>query len=221
MNAKELLKKAKEFHGHICPFLALGVKASLIAMEELNVERVRDETIGEEILAIVECNNCFSDGIQIATGCTFGNNTLIYVDLGKNAFTLVRRKDWTGVRVYVDANKINDLYFDSEILELFDKVIVRREGSKDEEEKLSKLWEEIGWKVLDAPLELFKVEKVDVTPIERAPIFENVKCRICGELVMKTRVREGVCLKCSGEYYAVIGRGIVKFERGRYREVVL
>jgi len=25
------------------------------------------ETIGEEILAIVECNNCFTDGVQVAT----------------------------------------------------------------------------------------------------------------------------------------------------------
>ena len=45
----------------------------------------------EKVTCIIECNNCFSDGVQITTGCTFGNNALIYRDLGKNAFTLIRR----------------------------------------------------------------------------------------------------------------------------------
>ncbi|MCS7143731.1 MAG: FmdE family protein, partial [Archaeoglobaceae archaeon] len=99
MNLATLLTKAKDFHGHICPFLAIGVRISSIAMEELRIRRDEIVSIGEEILAIVECNNCLTDGIQVATGCTFGNNSLIYADLGKNAFTLVKRSDWNGIRI--------------------------------------------------------------------------------------------------------------------------
>ncbi|MCL4502615.1 MAG: FmdE family protein [Deltaproteobacteria bacterium] len=40
------------------------------------------------MVAIVECNNCFTDGIQAVTGCTFGNNALIFQDLGKTAVTV-------------------------------------------------------------------------------------------------------------------------------------
>ncbi|MCX8067174.1 MAG: FmdE family protein, partial [Anaerolineae bacterium] len=33
-----LLLKAGELHGHLCPFLALGVRAGLIAMQALGVQ---------------------------------------------------------------------------------------------------------------------------------------------------------------------------------------
>ncbi|MEM2465541.1 MAG: FmdE family protein, partial [Candidatus Bathyarchaeia archaeon] len=107
-----LVKKAEELHGHICPFLILGLRASEIAMQRLGVRKAGvEETIGEEILAIIECNNCFADGVQVATGCTLGNNSLVYLDVGKNAVTLVRRGEWKGVRVYVDSEKIRERYF--------------------------------------------------------------------------------------------------------------
>ena len=220
MDVKNILKKAKDFHGHVCPFLALGVRASQIAMEELGISRVGLESIGEDVLAVVECNNCFADGVQVATGCTFGNNSLIYLDVGKNAFTLVRRRDWEGVRVYVDADKVSEMYFSEDVEELFRKVVVRREASKEEEEKLAELWEEIGWKIIEAPREIFKIERVRFSPIERAPIFESVKCNGCGELVMKTRIKDGLCLKCRGEFYGVVGRGIVKFSDSKFEEVI-
>ncbi|MEM2370301.1 MAG: FmdE family protein [Candidatus Bathyarchaeia archaeon] len=209
-----LVKKAEEFHGHICPFLVLGLRASEIAMERLGVKKASaEETIGEEILAIIECNNCFADGVQVATGCTLGNNSLIYLDVGKNAVTLVKRGEWRGIRVYVDSEKIREKYFNREAMELFEKVVVRREGSREDNERLRKMWSEIGLLMANAPEELFEIEEVDVAEIERAPIFESVRCEICGELAMKTRVRtvngKTICLSCLGGCEAIVGRGIV------------
>ncbi|MBS7605632.1 TraR/DksA C4-type zinc finger protein [Candidatus Bathyarchaeota archaeon] len=209
-----LVKKAEEFHGHICPFLVLGLRASEIAMKRLGVKKASaEETIGEEILAIIECNNCFADGVQVATGCTLGNNSLIYLDVGKNAVTLVKRDEWRGIRVYVDSEKIREKYFNREARELFEKVVVRREGSREDNEKLRKMWSEIGLLMANAPEELFEIEEVNVAEIERAPIFESVRCEICGELAMKTRVRtvngKTICLSCLGECEAIVGRGIV------------
>ena len=57
-----LLRHAETMHGHRCPFLALGVKAGQYAMTFLDQEN----TGMEEVVAIVECNNCFTDGIQVA-----------------------------------------------------------------------------------------------------------------------------------------------------------
>jgi len=95
-----ILRYAREFHGHVCPYVALGIRASIIAMEELGVGRLDYEgSVDERILAIVESNSCFADGVQVTTGCTLGNNSLIYLDLGKTALTLVKRSDWNGVRV--------------------------------------------------------------------------------------------------------------------------
>ena len=213
---RDLLETAKYFHGHICPFLALGIKASTIAMSELGVGRLSsDESVEESILAIVECNNCFADGVQVATGCTLGNNCLIYIDLGKNAVTVVRRGSWEGVRVYIDAEKLMEKYFPKEVLDLFERVIVRREGNREDVKALSRSWEELGYKMLEIPDEEFKIEKVKVTPIERAPIFKSIRCESCGELAMATRIvhisGKPYCLKCAGrQYHAVIGRGIVE-----------
>ena len=56
------LKRAEDFHGHICPFLTLGLRASELAMQKLGLTKAGlTETVGEEILAIVECNNCFTE----------------------------------------------------------------------------------------------------------------------------------------------------------------
>ncbi len=79
---------AGELHGHFCPYVALGVRAGHTALKTLGIER----NLGmEEVIAIVEANNCFSDGIQMTTGCSFANNALIYHDLGKTAVTVAKR----------------------------------------------------------------------------------------------------------------------------------
>ncbi len=216
MVSQSLIQKAKEFHGHVCPFLILGLRASEIAMKRLGVKKAGEaESVGEEILAIVECNNCFTDGVQVATGCTLGNNALIYLDLGKNALTLLRRSDWKGVRVYIDAEKLRKKYFSREALELFEKVVAKRAGNAEEVEKLRKMWEKIGNSMANLGEEEFKIEEVRVKEMERAPIFESLRCDNCGELAMATRVSlidgKNLCLSCKGECEAVVGRGIVRF----------
>jgi len=115
MVSKDLIEKARKLHGHVCPFLVLGLRMSEIAMKRLGVEKAGEiETIEESLIAIVEANNCMADGVQIATGCTFGNNSLVYLDLGKNAVTLVKRGSKRGVRVYIDSEKLKQKYFPKE-----------------------------------------------------------------------------------------------------------
>jgi len=226
MVSKELIRKAKEFHGHLCPFLVLGLKASEIAMKRLALVKPGViETVREDVIAIVEVNNCFADGVQIATGCTLGNNSLIYIDIGKNALTLFKRGEKTGIRVYIDADKLKNKYFPKDVLELFDKVVVKKKGSKDDIEKLHKLWEELGYKMADIPEEEFNVQRVEIIEeLERSPIFESIRCSSCGELVMATRIlyvdNKPLCLVCARrKYNAVIGRGISVFHKPIYRKL--
>lgn len=224
MVSRELINKARGLHGHICPFLVLGLRMSEIAMKRLKVARAGvAETIREDLVAIVEVNNCLVDGVQIATGCTLGNNSLVYIDLGKNAVTLVKRGEKMGVRVYVDADKIKSKYFPEEALKLFQKVVIERKGSDDEVEKLHRIWEELGYKMADIPEEEFVVQEVEIIEeVERAPIFKSSRCSKCGELVMETRIVRVndtvLCYKCAGmEANAVIGRGIEKFKIVPYK----
>ncbi len=210
-----ILEYAREFHGHVCPYLALGIRASLLAMEELGVGRLDySGSVDESILAIVEVNSCFTDGVQVTTGCTLGNNSLIYLDLGKTALTLVKRSTWEGVRVYADAERLVK-YYPPGAKELFNKVVRERKGTPEERKRLWELWEEIAKEMLHLPREEFKVERVKVPPIEQAPIFDSVRCSRCGELVMETRAvyidGKPYCLRCAGESYpGVVGRGIIE-----------
>ena len=215
---RDFLDKARFFHGHVCPFLALGIKASFVAMDRLGVGRLGfDESVGESILAIVECNNCFTDGVQVATGCTLGNNCLLYFDLGKVALTIVKRSTWEGVRVYIDSQMLKEEYFPEEALHLFRKVVAMRKGSRKDKEILLQIWEKLGYEMLKIPENKFKIDRVNVPPIEKAPIVKSVRCESCRELVMETRVvrisGKNYCLKCAGmRYWALIGRGIVEME---------
>jgi len=215
MVSRELIEKARDFHGHVCPFLVLGLRASEIALSRLGARRAGvAETIREDIVAIVEVNNCFADGVQIATGCTLGNNSLIYADTGKNALTVFRRGSKRGVRVYIDSEKLREKHFPREALELFRKVVVERRGTGEEVERLHKIWGEVALRMAELPEEDFVVQEVEIVEEpERAPIFESIRCSKCGELVMAPKVvyieGEPYCSTCAGrEVLAVVGRGI-------------
>jgi len=207
-----LLRKAGEVHGHFCPYVALGVRAGYLALTALGVE----QNLGmEEVIAIVETNNCFSDGIQVVTGCTFANNALIYRDLGKTAVTVAKR-DGTAVRVALRA-EYNDS-FDArypEAAALFAKIVrERQEPTPEEQARLMHLWAEISEGQLDVPAgELFTVQYVQIEAPAYAPIFDSARCAICGESVMESRARlkdgQPVCIACaSAAYHQLDGSGI-------------
>jgi len=205
----KLLAKAGELHGHFCPFLALGVKAAVQAVNELGIS----SSGMEEVIAIVETNNCFSDGVQFVTGCSFGNNALIYRDYGKTAFTLAKRN---GEAVRVSVKDISKLLEEREpeAQRLFQKVVIARKGTNEEQRRLRGNWRRIGFTMLDTPDgELFDVKRTTAQVPAYSRIFASVKCSICGENVMepKTRVQNGqpVCIPCSGQAYnQLAGDGI-------------
>jgi len=212
-NLEALLLKAGELHGHFCPFLALGVRAGVIAMRTL---RILENPGMEDVVAILECNNCFSDGVQTVTGCTFGNNALIYRDMGKTAFTLVRR-DGDAVRVALRADFVEGFRnrLSEEASALFQKIVQEhQEATPQEQARLMELWTEASFQQLALPEEeVFTVQRLQVQVPPRSRIFASVRCAVCGESVMETRARikdgRPVCIPCSGdEYYQLTGNGI-------------
>lgn len=206
-----LLRQAEIFHGHLCPYISLGVKAGHHAMRTLN----RSNTGMEEIVAIVECNNCFTDGIQVVTGCTFGNNALIFKDLGKTAVTVARREDGQAVRLAVRPDFRERMYAKyPNAGPLFQKVVVERQATPDELHLFEHVWPAIARKELAAPLdEQFIIAELTIEVPEYARIFASQVCSRCGEAIMEPRVRllEGkpVCLTCAGaDYFLLTGQGM-------------
>jgi len=204
-----LLRRAAELHGHFCSYLTYGVKAGYIAIKELGI----NNTGMEEIVAIVETNNCFSDGVQIVTSCTFGNNALVYKDTGKTAVTVAKR-DGTAIRIALDPvyeKSIEKEY--SEADGLWKKIVVDREdATRQEHERMMELFAEIAFKELRKPADkMFRITRKKISTPECAPIFNSVICPICGEKTYKPSMHneELVCIDCAGvDYYFLDGRGI-------------
>ena len=92
------LREAIQFHGHLCPGLALGFRVAKAALRELKADRPRDE----ELVAIVENDSCAADAIQFITGATFGKGNLIFHDYGKHVYTFFNRRTNHGVRISED-----------------------------------------------------------------------------------------------------------------------
>jgi len=206
-----LLRQAEALHGHLCPMVALGVKAGQHAMTRLGAGNIGME----EVMAIVECNNCFTDGIQVVTGCTFGNNALIFKDLGKTAVTVALRGSNQGVRLVVRPDYREQLFQRYPAAgPLFEKVVVQRNATPEEEHHLHHLWPAMAKKELERPLEeSLVVQEVPVTLPPYARIFTTVTCAGCGEGVMEPRVRlvggKPTCLTCAGaEYLQLTGQGL-------------
>ncbi|MEM2957368.1 MAG: formylmethanofuran dehydrogenase subunit E family protein [Candidatus Jordarchaeaceae archaeon] len=73
--SSELLKRAVEFHGHLGPFLVLGLRMSKTAHRFLKqISRVKVKTASKPP------RSCVIDGIQIVTRCTIGNTKLAVVE---------------------------------------------------------------------------------------------------------------------------------------------
>jgi len=162
---RETLARLVEFHGHMCPGLAMGIRASEVALE-----RIGPHSADEEVVAIVETDMCGVDAVQFLTGCTFGKGNLVHHDFGKNAYTFLRRSDGRAVRVSMRPGGFGPPDPDRE---------TRFAGHRERSQQ-----------ILATPLEeLYDVRDVDVDLPPLARVFASVECASCGEPTMETRVR--------------------------------
>jgi formylmethanofuran dehydrogenase subunit E len=178
---EQTLDRVVEFHGHMCPGLAMGVQAALLALREIGAH-AKDE----EVVAVVETDMCGVDAIQFLTGCTFGKGNLIHRDWGKTAFSFFRRSDGRAVRISL---RPDAWARDPEHQGLFAKV---RSGSATDAERsrFQELHVSQSHKVLAiAPDELFQIAELQAQPPHKARIHASVVCAECGEAAMETRVR--------------------------------
>lgn len=201
-----LLDLAASIHGHYCPGLALGV----LAGAELVRQLAADHAGMEDVIAVVETNNCFSDGIQVTTGCTFGNNALVYRDIGKNSVTLARR-DGDGIRVTVDPGAMDGLRRRAPEFEAMFQLVVReRRGNEADLIRYSKLARENALRVLNTgsdALLRFEVTSVELPPL--SPMHDTLICGSCGEAFMASRAVDGICGDCAqADIPCLDGRGI-------------
>ena len=101
-----------------------------------------------------------------------------------------------------------------EATQLFQKVVTQRQGTEADRTRLTELWRQLSFEMLDIPdNELFSVKRLNIAVPAYSRIFASAKCSSCGENVMETRarMRDGkiVCIPCSGqEHYQLTGDGM-------------
>ncbi len=80
-----------EFHGHRCPFMPIGFRMGKLAPAELGVEKVKDHgTYALSEMGVGHPQTCMMDGIQSATGCTYGKLLMERLNYGKLAMVLYK-----------------------------------------------------------------------------------------------------------------------------------
>lgn len=187
-----VIEEAVRFHGHVCPGLVIGIRASEVCLEEFGHNN------DEPICCVCETDMCGVDAIQFMTGCTLGKGNLMQRDYGKNAFTFYRKRDGKGIRLLLNRDALGRDHDESS--DLLKKSL---EGTitAQEAERMEALREQTRQQILDAPIETLFTRMEPDQFIPRPPkILETLTCEHCGEGIMESRSRrfagQTLCIPC-------------------------
>lgn len=135
-----LINKAADFHGHLGPFLVIGIRMGKLAKKILNTSMKEDRLQATAKVPLSTPFSCILDGIQATTSCTVGNQKL-KIENSKKEITArfeFQNSD-RAVKVTVNPKTVE---------ELMNKI---SEGISNEE---------LAWKIAHAQEDqLFKIEK--------------------------------------------------------------
>ena len=169
METKELMEKAIRFHGHICSGLAIGVLAVKYVLEHgFNFSP------NEEVVAVVENDNCSVDSLQVLLGTTYGKGNLIHQDYGKLNYYFYNRATKKGIKMSAKS---------------------RATGAK----MLSK-HERIQQLLNSKAEDIFNIDDIEYNPPGFAQIEDSIRCDICGEETASNRImtysNSDICIPC-------------------------
>ena len=187
---------AFEFHGHYCPFMPLGYRMGILALEKLGVEREKDHGLHVfSDLGVGHPQGCLLDGIMAATGATIGKGLVQKDFKGKLAHTF-----WypgkTPIRYVLKPSFLDGLGR----FEFF----ARRKAGTPPSKVPRELCDEVrDWidSLPDDEVYIFS-ERPDFEYAPPKASFNKHLCAGCGEYVFEryTRMKDGktYCMDCSG-----------------------
>jgi formylmethanofuran dehydrogenase subunit E len=187
---------AFEFHGHRCPFMPIGYRMGRLALEHLQLEREKDH--GFFVFAELgegHPQTCMIDGIQAATGATYGKVLMTKTFYGKLAAVFYHPAKGA-VRISLQPDFLDEMG-------KFEFFAYRKRGIEPSGIPASVTDEVIQW-VFGLPDEA--VYKIEAMPdFKYSPVkgsFNRAKCSVCGEYVFERYLhwKDGkpVCIPCSG-----------------------
>lgn len=197
------VKKVVDFHGHLCPEIAIGMKACEYASRLL----VESEDPVERLSVIAE--NCTSalDAFQILLGVTVGNQALRVLDFGKHNYTFSRKSSDQGFRL-----RFRNLEFgDEQTFETLEEKIVHNLITLDEVVQFQQLLDARVDKLLSSlPEELFDLERNCPPAMTIEAPTTYVSCSGCGQQVLRERA-----VKDQGRFYCTPCHTLLNADGGR------
>ena len=186
---KALLDASAAHHAHLCPRQVLGVRFGLAGAAALGLHAPSPD---KRLLAILETDGCFADGIEAATGCSVGHRTMRIEDYGKVAVTFVDTHTGRAVRIAPRGD------------------VRHRALSYSDGESRPYLAQLRAYQVMPEH-ELLAMQAVRLTvPVEKLVSRHRIRvtCNACGEEIINERetLHEGrvLCRACSaGAYYRI------------------
>jgi formylmethanofuran dehydrogenase subunit E len=183
----KILRASVSHHNHLCPRQVLGARIGLAGAQALDLQTSQ---CYKRLLAILETDGCFADGVEAATGCSVGHRTMRVEDYGKIAATFVDIRHGRAVRVapLLDARERAATYAPGEPRHYFAQLTAYQ---------------------LMPDAELLSIQEVVINTPIRALISRpgvRVNCDLCGEEIINEREvvhREmTLCQACArGAYY--------------------
>ncbi|WNY29257.1 hypothetical protein MmiEs2_14820 [Methanimicrococcus stummii] len=175
------------FHGHSCGGLALGYVAALYARELLDLNYSEDE----EVVVITETDSCTVDAIQTILGTTAGKGNLIVNNWGKTAFTFYNRNSGKAVRLMMRP----DFFKSNPEMDDLRKKVMSGTATTEESARYHELSDQRVNDILSTlGNQVYDVKEPQQPVPEKAKIFDNIICPICGESVGVAR-----CVEAGGQ----------------------
>ena len=179
--SEETIAKVIDFHGHSCPGLSIGIRASEMARRELG------DLPDARMVCITETDMCGVDAVQYLTGCTFGKGNLIHRDHGKMAFTFFDRENGQGFRCILKPEARGNM---SEELSELSRKIAEGSASQEDEQRVPVLRQKMQERIMTAELDaLFEFTVARERIPRKARVLESLTCEECGEATMESRTR--------------------------------
>src|SRR6056297_1919098 len=174
------LHKVSNFHGHICPDLVIGCRASQLALNLLNQDPKDQLTL----TVVAENNTSAIDAIQCLTGCTLGNQYLLIRDFGKHKYTFIVNQ--TGQAVILSLNRVN-FRKEKNYLAL-EKRLMNNLATIEDMTRIKVLLDQwVSWLFSLSDQELFSVDQTKAKPPDIALSSKYVTCHYCNDLVEETK----------------------------------
>ena len=181
-----ILEQSSALHKHLCPRQVLGARIGMYAAELLDLELPQTN---KRLMAFVETDGCFADGISVTTGCWLGRRTLRLIDYGKVAATFVDTRTARAIRIWPNP-------------------LARTRAAEYASAERGRWHMYLAAYQVMPTAELLRAGDVDLR-LDLAAILSRpgvrVRCAICDEEVINERevVVEGkiLCRSCAGERY--------------------